>query len=57
MAVRVREVDNELVALCAAETKAEPGDLYLDDVVDHALRKKYIEDYTNEGLICPKEAE
>ena len=48
------------IALCAAEYPEEPGDVYLDDGQDHALRIKYIEDYKSEGLIpeeeppCPK---
>jgi len=61
MAIRIRNVNGELVALCAAETKLEPGDLYFDDVVDSALRKKFLEDYKKEGLIEvqaePSEAE
>jgi len=51
MAVRLREIDGKLVALCAAEYEAEPDDFYIDDAQDHALRQKYLEDYHNEGLI------
>jgi len=51
MAIRIRNVNGELVALCAAETELEPGDLYFDDVVDSALREKFLEDYKKEGLI------
>lgn len=61
MAIRIRNVNGKLVALCAAETKLEPGDLYFDDVVDAALRRKFLEDYKKEGLIEaqaePSEAE
>lgn len=44
-------VNGRLKALCAAKTKAKKGDIYLDDVIDHALRMKFIEDYKSEGLI------
>ena len=50
MAIRVREVNGKLVALCAAEFEAEEGDIYLDDGVDHALRMKFVRDYELEGL-------
>ena len=51
MAIRVRKIKGKIVALCAAEHKAEEDDLYLDDVVDHALRMKFLKDYGEEGLI------
>jgi len=61
MAIRIRWINRRVVALCAAKTKPEPGDLYFDDVVDSALRKKFLEDYKKEGLIEvqaePSEAE
>lgn len=46
MAIRVRRIGDglEVVALCAAESEAEPGDLYLDDVVHHALTVKFTKD-------------
>ena len=50
MAVRIRKVDNETVALCAAEFGPEEDDIYLDDVVDHALRMKFLRDYQSEGI-------
>ena len=50
MAIRIRKINDEFVALCAAETEPEDGDLYLDDVIDHALRMKFIEDYESEGV-------
>ena len=39
------------IALCAAKSEEKEGDVYLDDSQDHALRRKYIADYTREGLI------
>ncbi len=58
MAVRLREIyKDQWVALCAAEHEKRFGDVYLDDAQDHALRKKYIEDYRQEGLIPTSIAE
>lgn len=51
MAVRIRKVEGVYVALCAATEKGRPGDIYLDDNIDRALRHKYIADFVTEGLI------
>ncbi len=51
MAIRIRQVGDELVALCAARTNAEAGDLYLDDGVHHALSSKFAVDFQEEGFI------
>ena len=51
IAIRIRKIKGKTVALCAAKTKPRKGDIYLDDVIDHALRMKYLEDYKEEGLI------
>jgi len=51
MAIRIREVDGKTTALCAAQYPSKEGDIYLDDVVDRALRQKFIADYREEGLI------
>ena len=58
MAIRIRKIGHNVVALCAAEFEAEEGDIYLDDVVDHALRVKFFKDYESEGIkfktrMCP----
>ena len=45
MAIRVREVDGQLVALCAAKTEARENDVYLDDGVHYALMLKFARDY------------
>jgi len=51
MAIRVREVDGQLIAFCAALTPEREGDIYLHDGIDHALRNKFRLDYESEGLI------
>jgi len=51
MAIRIRKVDGHLVALCAAETKAKVGDLYLDDTVHHALSIKFYADLIVNDLV------
>ena len=47
MTIRIRRIDEQghLVALCAAETEAEKGDLYLNDTVHQALSEKYWKDW------------
>lgn len=51
MAIRIRNLDGELVALCAAKTKAKAGDIYLDDNVHHALTTKFGLDFESEGFM------
>lgn len=48
MAMRVRVVEGNIVALCAAEFPAEAGDLYIDDGQDHAIRTKLARDFNSE---------
>lgn len=50
MAIRLRKMNGRWVALCAAKTKAEAGDVYLDDSMDHALRLKLSGDFKAEGV-------
>jgi len=50
MAIRIRKVNKELVALCAAESDPEPGDLYLNDNVHHALSQKFEADFRKMGF-------
>ena len=45
MAIRIREIKGCTVALCAAETKAKKGDIYLDDNAHHALTTKFAIDW------------
>jgi len=53
MAIRIRKVGDITVALCAAETLPESGDVYLDDAAHHALTIKFVEDFESEGLLTP----
>lgn len=45
MAIRLRKVDGEWVALCAAETNPCKGDIYLDDSIHYALACKFARDH------------
>lgn len=45
MAIRLRTVDGARIALCAYETDAEPGDVYLDDGEHYALAAKFRRDW------------
>lgn len=51
MAIRIRQIDGKVVALCAAKTKAKDGDTYLDDNAHHALSTKFAVDFHSEGWI------
>lgn len=41
MSIRLRRVDGQLVALCAARSVEKPGDIYIDDEVHYALAQKF----------------
>lgn len=45
MAIRLRTVNGIRIALCAAETDAKEGDLYLDDADHYALAAKFSQDW------------
>ncbi len=45
VAIRLRTVDGVRIAVCAAETDAEPGDVYLDDADHYALAAKLALDW------------
>ena len=45
MAIRIRNLPGGTVALCAAETDPQEGDLYLDDGVHYALAAKFASDW------------
>lgn len=45
MAIRIRKINGHLVALCAAKTKPEEEDIYLDDNIHHALSAKFAVDH------------
>lgn len=48
MAIRMRTVNGIRVALCAVETDAQPGDVYLDDGEHYALAAKFASDWQGE---------
>lgn len=50
MAIRLRQVDGTLIALCAVETDEMPGDVYLDDGQHYALSAKFWRDYQGETI-------
>lgn len=52
MAIRIRNIKGKLIALCAAKSKAKPGDVYLDDNAHHALTEKFYNDFKEEGFIA-----
>jgi hypothetical protein len=45
MAIRLRTVGAVRVALCAVESDAMPGDVYLDDAEHYALAAKFAQDF------------
>ena len=57
MAIRLRTVNGTRVALCAAETDEQFGDVYLDDGDHYAIAAKYAQDRRGEVIktVYPKE--
>jgi len=51
MAIRIRKGKNGFIALCAAESKAKKGDIYLNDGMHKALGDKFYNDYIKMGYI------
>ena len=51
MSIRIREIESETMALCAAKTEAQEGDIYLDDCAHHALMVKFTVDLESEGRL------
>jgi hypothetical protein len=45
MAIRLRWIEGTWIALCAVESDAKPGDLYLDDAQHGALADKFASDW------------
>lgn len=56
MSIRIRKIEGETVALCAAKTEAQEGDTYLDDNAHHALMTKFTVDLESEGWLVIKNA-
>jgi len=54
MAIRLRIVDGVRVALCAAKTKSEVGDIYLNDGWHYAISRKYWRDYDEIEIVDEK---
>lgn len=50
MAIRLRTVAGIRIALCAAETDAMPGDVYLDDGEHYALAAKFCHDWQGQAV-------
>ena len=57
MAIRLRSVNGIRVALCAAETDAMLGDVYLDDGEHYALAAKWAHDYQGKTITAVYEEE
>ena len=51
MAIRIRKVKGNIIALCAAKTGPQKGDLYLNDIIHHALSEKFYNDFNDMGFI------
>ena len=51
MAIRIRKIGDEIVALCAAKHKYQEGDLYLNDNIHHALTNKFHNDFKEMGFL------
>ena len=47
MAIRLRMIEGQLVALCAARSVPEDGDIYLDDAAHGALSTKFALDFNS----------
>ncbi len=45
MAIRLREVEETMVALCAVESDPKEGDLYLNDNYHYALACKFAREH------------
>ncbi|KKM14824.1 hypothetical protein LCGC14_1702170 [marine sediment metagenome] len=45
MAIRLRKINSEMIALCAVESDPKRDDIYLDDEIHYALATKFMEDY------------
>lgn len=50
MAMRLRKLKGNWLAVCAAKSPEHPGDIYIDDAQDHAIRTKLYHDWEEEGL-------
>ena len=44
VAIRLRKINDQTVAICAAWSEPKPGDIYLDDAQHYALACKFARD-------------
>lgn len=51
MAIRIRKIKGETIALCAAKSTSEKEDIYLDDNAHHALTLKFENDFRKMGFL------
>ena len=52
MSIRIRRAeDGQLVALCAAKSSEQDGDIYMDDEVHYALTQKFWRDYDEVAIV------
>ena len=51
MAIRIRWINEKVIAVCAAKTSPQKDDLYIDDSAHHALTTKFSVDWVSEGII------
>ena len=51
MSIRIRKTNGNTIAICAAKSKSQEGDIYLDDNVHHALSTKFAQDFHNMGFM------
>lgn len=51
MAIRIREIDGSVIAICANLSEPKEGDIYLDDSIHHALSTKFGIDWKSEGFM------
>lgn len=57
MAIRLRVVDGYWIAVCAARSVEQPGDIYLHDGLHHALTIKFDLDHCSERQLAPWSAD
>ena len=55
MAMRLRTVNGELMALCAAYSEEKQGDIYIDDGWHYAISQKYWRDYDEIAITDEKD--
>ncbi len=51
MAIRIRKIKGHTIAICAAQSVAKEGDIYLHDGIHEALATKFSLDWEGNGLM------